>query len=72
MPRIDYVNCRQCERHTSECGPLSHIRLCLNCGLDNCVTNLVELKEHRGPAFLRYRRALAASVGAVLIEPTRS
>lgn len=32
------------------------------------VSNILELHEHSGPAFLRWRRSVAASVGAVLWE----
>lgn len=32
MPRTDYRRCRVCERSTEQVGPLSHTRLCVECG----------------------------------------
>lgn len=31
MARRDYKTCRNCHRHASEVGPLSHSRLCVDC-----------------------------------------
>lgn len=68
MPRLDYKRCRQCRKHVSECGTLSHARLCGECGAVNLVENVAGLIAHAGPAFLRYRRAMVAAYGGVLLD----
>jgi hypothetical protein len=68
MPRPDYKRCRVCGRHTDEVGPLSHTRLCAADGIERFNRNVLGLSEHRGPEFIRWRRAMAASVGGVLLD----
>jgi RNA polymerase subunit RPABC4/transcription elongation factor Spt4 len=68
MPRSDYKRCKGCDRTTDECGSLSHNRLCAECGVDRLTENVVGISTHTGPAFTRWRRALAASVGGVLVD----
>jgi len=72
VPRIDYKTCRQCERHASECGPLSHTRLCADCGLANQTHAIIEQAEHYGTTLLLWRRGVAASVGAVLLDDVQT
>ncbi len=69
MPRLDYKNCRNCGRHESEVGVMSHTRLCAECGRSRFRDNLVSLTTMSGPFALYWRVRIAASVGAVI--PTR-
>jgi hypothetical protein len=72
MPRGDYKWCKRCGKHTSEVGPLSNTRLCAACGPAKAREHLIELAGHSGPAFLHWRRRIAASVGAVLVDDLRA
>lgn len=71
MPRLDYKTCKDCGRHSEECGPLSHQRFCTECWERRLRENVFALHEHRGPAFHRWRGAIAASVGGVLLDDAR-
>jgi hypothetical protein len=70
MPRSDYRICRECGRHADECGPLSHTRLCGDCGVARLAASVVEQVEHDGPIFQHWRARIAASVGAVIDHGT--
>ena len=60
--------CHGCDRPASECGPLSARYLCVECGNARMRSNVRELRAHSGPAVLRWRRGVAAGVGAILLE----
>ena len=68
MPRRDYTTCRKCGRHRDEVGPISHSRHCTECAWENLEENVTGLVTHTGPAFHRWRYALAASVGATPLD----
>lgn len=69
MPRRDYVSCRWCGRHRNEVGPISHTRACGDCARVRLLENVDGIHFHSGPAFLRWRLGMAASVlDADLIE----
>lgn len=68
MPRLDYKTCKRCKRKSSEVGELSHQRLCSDCGAANLIENVMDLVNHSGPNFARWRIAIAASVGGVLLD----
>src|SRR5579859_3662018 len=68
MPRGDYKTCRSCGRRASEVGALSHTRLCAECGMLILEQNALGMAYKTGVALLRWRRAVAASVGAVLLD----
>lgn len=68
MPRADYQNCRECGRHKSEAGELSHTRLCADCGKRIKLDVINQLHYHEGPWFNHWRVRIAASVGAVIPE----
>ena len=53
MPRPDYKTCRQCGRHSAECGPLSHIRLCGDCAKINLAENVAGIAAGEGIAARR-------------------
>ena len=62
------VRCRICRRHESEVGPISWRGKCGDCGkavYDNAVD---QIHYHAGPEFLHWRRKVAESVGAVLVD----
>lgn len=60
--------CRRCGRDVEECGPLSARYRCAECGEGEMIYNVRELKAHAGPRFHRWRRGVAAGVGAILPE----
>jgi hypothetical protein len=72
MPRADYKTCKSCGRHTSECGPISHRRLCGECGLARQTFGIIEQAEHNGPTFQHWRRRIVASAGGVILDDARS
>jgi len=72
VPKRSYATCRICGRHRSEVGLLSHGRLCGDCGPILKDANNDQLHEKRGPAFALWRRRMAASVGAVLLDDVRN
>ena len=72
MPRLDYKICKACGRHADEAGPLSHARLCAACGDSRNKRAALEQHNHNGEYFERWRRRIAASVGAVVLDDYRS
>lgn len=66
MPRLEYKNCKRCKRHTTKVGPLSWSRQCAECGRERLLENIDGIHTHSGPAFARWRKGMAACVGAVL------
>lgn len=64
-PRI--THCRSCGRPV-EPRELSWTKQCPECGESNLAENVHGLASHSGPAFDRWRRAMAASVGGVLLD----
>jgi hypothetical protein len=67
MARPKIRHCRGCG---AEVDPrtLSRTKLCPVCGLERLEENVRGIAAHSGPAFERWRRAMAASVGAVLLD----
>ena len=59
MPRPDYRRCRECGRHASEAGPLSHTRLCADCGMAILGENVMQIHAGHGPYFERRRYGIA-------------
>jgi hypothetical protein len=68
MPRLDYKRCRNCGRFSKDVGEMSHTRLCPICGIEILTENVTQLVAHDGPRFKEWRRGMAASVGAVLLD----
>lgn len=64
------MTCKRCERHVDECGPLSARYLCQECGEGALIGNRRHLIAHTGEFFHRWRRGVAASVGAILVDET--
>jgi len=63
-----YKSCKGCGRPSFEVGILSWTRLCSGCSHERLDENITGLHTMTGPPVLRWRRQVAASVGAVLIE----
>jgi predicted amidophosphoribosyltransferase len=64
-PRIK--ECRNCLAPVDP-RDLSRTKLCPVCGFELVEENVRGLAAHSGPAFERWRRAMAASVGGVLLD----
>lgn len=61
--------CRNCGLDSREEDiELSWTRLCPRCGRELMVENIDGLKYKAGEPLLRWRRAMAASVGGVLLD----
>jgi len=71
VPKPTYRICRSCGRHSTEVGELSHLRLCFECGQLRKEANALGLALKTGDAWLRWRRAMAASVGGALLDEPR-
>ena len=71
MPRLDYKTCRECGKHVSAVGPLSHTRLCRGCAEALNEANYDKVQARSGPFFNHWRARTAASVGAVLLDDLR-
>lgn len=63
-----YARCRNCGLHRDEGASLSKRGLCETCRHALHVQANDDLHYHRGPVFHRWRAAMAASVGAVLLD----
>lgn len=68
MPDYRRKWCKVCGKHASEVGPLSWTGLCEKDSAARLTENIVGLHTMSGPPVLRWRRGMAASVGAVLTE----
>lgn len=62
------VRCQHCGGHRDEVGGISHTGKCSACGQALLTENIYGLHYHRGPAFDRWRKGIAASVGAVFVD----
>lgn len=68
MPCPNYRYCRNCDGHVSKVGSLSWTRLCVKCSDELLTENVLGLASMSNPARDRWRRGMAASVGAVLLD----
>lgn len=57
-----------CGRKAWECGPISWRGLCTECSHRNVHENCDALHTMTGPLVVRWRRGVAGSVGAVLLD----
>ena len=71
MPDLRYKTCKGCGKSSAEAGDLSWTRLCYPCAKARVIENNDGISTHTGPAFTRWRRAMAASVGGVLVDDLR-
>jgi hypothetical protein len=68
MAKSKYASCWRCGAKRADVGMVSHTRLCSKCSHERLLENVDGIHSHEGPAFDRWRRAMAASVGAVLVD----
>lgn len=68
MPDYRRRNCKDCHGHMTEVGPISWGGLCGVCGPKRSTENADGLHYKRGPELQRWRRGMAACVGAVLAD----
>lgn len=70
MPDLRRANCKDCGKHRDEVGPISWGGLCIDCSVGNVTANITDLATHSGDGFDRWRRGMAACVGATLAPST--
>jgi len=68
MPSDRRRNCRNCGKHESEVGAISWRGKCGACGVAIQHAATDDLHYHRGPTLLKWRRQMAQSIGAVLVD----
>lgn len=68
MGQPNYAYCKNCKGHRDEVGTMSWTRLCLTCGLELQADNIEGMATGRTRERQRWRRALALSIGAVLLD----
>lgn len=66
-----YVTCKGCGRSVEEVGTLSWTRLCGICGDARFLENMAGMLTMRGPYATHWRRQMARSVGATLLDDLR-
>lgn len=71
MPRSDYKTCRSCGRHSSECGQLSHTRLCGDCAYIRLAENVHGLANHSGEPMRRWRVGMILCAGGLTPDDLR-
>lgn len=59
-----------CGKNALQVGPISWRGLCIECAKDRVHENCDGLHTMSGEPVLRWRRGMAASVGAVLLDDT--
>lgn len=68
MPDYRRRICKGCGSHSTEVGALSWTGLCTVCATERLAENVIGLHTMSNPARDRWRRGMAASVGAVLLD----
>ncbi len=71
MARGNRAHCRACGRHRTDAGEISWAGYCSRCGPAIRNQQNDDLHYHQGPYFHQWRQAVAASVGAVLVDEER-
>jgi len=72
MPDYRRRNCKECGGYYTVVGPLSWRGLCAVCGPKRSDENADALHTMTGPHVARWRRGMAASVGAVLLDDVQA
>ena len=68
MGRSNYARCKECGVERKDGADISWEGYCAVCGPKIRDQANDDMHFHRGPYFLRWRRAMAASVGGVLVD----
>jgi hypothetical protein len=71
MGRPALAFCRLCRKPVANRSVLSARRKCPACGALRYVENALQLNAHSGPWFEHWRAAMAACVGAALLDEPR-
>jgi hypothetical protein len=71
-PHHRYQACKVCGASHDQAGHISGTGKCLGCAAAIETANIVQLRAHAGPHFHHWRRRLAASVGAMLVDDLES
>ncbi len=69
MPDARRAKCKGCGQRREVVGELSWRGFCGVCGPAKAIAAASDLHHHQGPFFRTWREQMAASVGAVLLEP---
>lgn len=67
-PHFHPARCKVCGRHGSEVGGISQTGLCPEHSKQRFLDNLEAMKTMSGPYARNWRRRMAASVGALLVD----
>jgi len=68
MPSDRRVHCRVCGKHEREVGSISWRGKCGPCGKAVYESAVDQIHYHVGPEFHHWRRKMAESVGALLVD----
>lgn len=68
MGDVRRARCKECHKHRDEVGVLSWRGYCGPCGKHLATQAAAHLHYHEGEKFTDWRRGMAASVGAVLVD----
>lgn len=62
------ARCKNCGKRREDVGLISWGGYCGECGKELLIANVDGLHYHRADVLLRWRRGIAASVGAILVD----
>lgn len=62
------ARCKVCRKHRDEAGELTWNGYCIDCAKAAVESNVEQMQARSGPNFTLWRRRMAASVGAVLLD----
>lgn len=68
MANTTRVHCKRCKKHKGDVGDLTWRGYCETCSLIVREQVIDDMHYHRGEYFDRWRRAMAACVGGVLLD----
>lgn len=63
--------CRVCGKTAEEVGSISQTGKCIEHAIEALEENVQQMVARSGPNFTRWRRGMAATVGAVLLDDLR-
>jgi hypothetical protein len=71
MPRLAFRHCKNCDRPTSETGPLSWTRLCIDCAIELHIANTDQLRAKEGEYFEHWARRSYMAARKTLLDAER-
>ena len=66
------ARCKRCGKHRDEVGELTWSGYCIEHAREAVESNVEQMQARSGPNFTRWRRSMAASVGAVLLDDVKA